>query len=190
MHPDPTALTNGNLPLALRVATRRTELDTLRATCRRQALVIDSLREAAAALRRGALALKAENAELRVVHGETIEVHLALDVQAPGAARSFVADALRPVAPSLLDDALLLVSELVTNSVRHSGAPAGERVVVRVELRPGMLRLEVENPGGGGDTQIGGGFGLTLVQVLSERWGVERVARGGTRIWAQLARAA
>ena len=196
MHPDQTVRTNGKSP-AVHVATPRAQLDTLRATCRRQALVIDSLSQAAAALRRGALALKAENAELRVASGEAIEVRLTLDVQAPGAARCFVADALRPVAPSLLDDALLLVSELVTNSVRHSGAPAGECVVVRVEFRPGMLRLEVEDPGRGGeiaprdgDTQRGGGFGLTLVQALSERWGVERVARGGTRIWAQLPRAA
>ena len=35
----------------------------------------------------------------------------------------------------------------------------------------------------------GGGFGLNLVQMLSERWGVERLAGGGTQVWAQLARA-
>ena len=32
-------------------------------------------------------------------------------------------------------------------------------------------------------------MGLHLVQTLSERWGLERVAAGGTRVWAQLASA-
>ena len=87
------------------------------------------------------------------------------------------------------------MSELVTNSVRHSGVPAGAELIVSVDLTPGMVRLEVEDPGRGGtiaahrpDLETGGGFGLNLVQALSERWGIERVAKGGTRVWAQLAR--
>jgi anti-sigma regulatory factor (Ser/Thr protein kinase) len=128
---------------------------------------------------------------------DAVEVQLALDTEAPAAARSVVADCLaRHVAASEVDDAKLLVTELVTNSVRHSGARAGDHVVVRVELTPGMLRLEVEDSGRGGliapraaGMESTGGFGLNLVQALSERWGVERVAIGGTRVWAQLARA-
>jgi anti-sigma regulatory factor (Ser/Thr protein kinase) len=197
MHPDGSVLTNGTSPsTGQRVA--RSELDKLRATCRRQELVIDSLGEAAATLRRGALALKAENAQLRAVeHDHAVEVRLALDAQAPAAARSVVADCLgQGVAESEVDDARLLVTELVTNSLRHSGASAGDHVVVRVELKPGLLRIEVEDSGRGGmiaprsaDMESTGGFGLNLVQALSERWGVERVAIGGTRVWAQLARA-
>jgi serine/threonine-protein kinase RsbW len=167
-------------------------------------------------LRRGAQALKAENAELRAETdrvrsqrrsgprangrddgGDRIDVRLALDVQAPAAARSVVADSLGDlVVASVLDTAQLLVSELVTNSVRHSGAPAGAGVIVRVELTTDMVGLHVEDPGRGGaiaphppDSETGGGFGLNLVQTLSERWGVERVAQGGTRVWAQLPRA-
>jgi anti-sigma regulatory factor (Ser/Thr protein kinase) len=197
MHPDQSALTNGTSPsTGQRVA--RSELDKLRATCRRQELLIDSLGEAAATLRRGALALKAENAQLRAAeHDHAVEVRLALDAQAPAAARSVVADRLgQGVAESEVDDARLLVTELVTNSLRHSGASAGDGVVVRVELTRSMLRIEVEDPGSGGvigpraaDAEVGGGFGLNLVQALSELWGVERVAVGGTRVWAQLARA-
>jgi anti-sigma regulatory factor (Ser/Thr protein kinase) len=211
MHPDESVLTNGEPPSTRQDAS---QLDQLRATCRRQALVIDSLSAAAAALRRGALALKAENAQLRVDNsegrrrspsavdervddGEAIEVRLALDVQAPGAARRVVADCLdQRVTPTLLDDAQLLVSELVTNSVLHSGASAGDGVVVRVELTLSTVRVEVEDPGRGGvvgpraaDVVRGGGFGLSLVHALSERWGLERVAVGGTRVWAELARA-
>ena len=85
------------------------------------------------------------------------------------------------------------MSELVTNGVCHSGECDGA-IVVRVELTATMVRLEVEDPGRGGMVaprapDPGGGFGLNLVQGLCERWGVERVAAGGTRVWAQLARA-
>jgi anti-sigma regulatory factor (Ser/Thr protein kinase) len=190
------------------------ELDGLRAECRRQAKAIGALSDAVGSLRRGAQALKAENAELRAdsdrvrrqrragaranghgVAGEQVEARLALDVQAPGAARVVVADCLGDrVAASVFRDAQLLVSELVTNSVRHSGVPAGSEVIVSVDLTPGMVRLDVEDPGHAGTVALrapeagsGGGYGLNLVQALSERWGMERVAEGGTRVWAQLA---
>ncbi len=100
------------------------------------------------------------------------------------------------VTTSELDTALLLVSELVANSVRHSGVPEGEDVVVRVQVRRDGYRLEVEDPGRDGvieplprDPLRVGGMGLTLVQMLSERWGVMRAAEGPTCVWAQLPRA-
>lgn len=116
-------------------------------------------------------------------------------MQAPGAARVVVANCLGDrVATSVFRDAQLLVSELVTNSVRHSGVPAGSEVIVSVDMTPGMVRLDVEDPGHAGtvalrapEARSGGGYGLNLVQALSERWGMERVAEGGTRVWAQLA---
>jgi serine/threonine-protein kinase RsbW len=127
---------------------------------------------------------------------EVLEVSLPLDARAPGAARIVVASLRGRVPASVLDTAQLLVTELVTNSVRHSGASAAARVVVRVRLTDSMLRLEVSDPGCDGviaplapDLQGGGGFGLNLVSAFSERWGLERVAAGGTRVWAQLARA-
>jgi hypothetical protein len=74
--------------------------------------------------------------------------------------------------------------------------PAGAELIVSVQLPPGMVRLDVEDGGRSGtiaprrpDSENGGGFGLSLVEALSERWGMERVAQGGTRVWAQLARA-
>ena len=110
------------------------------------------------------------------------------------ARRGCVVGRLRGRVPALvLQDALLVVSELVTNGVCHSGASDGA-IVVRVELTGTMVRLEVEDPGRGGRVaprapDLSGGFGLNLVHELSERWGLERVAAGGTRVWAQLARA-
>src|SRR5215208_3585939 len=62
--------------------------------------------------------------------GEALKVLLAADPQAPGAARSIVVRHLGGVvAPSVLDGAPLLISELFTNSVRHSGAAAGEQLM-------------------------------------------------------------
>ena len=61
------------------------------------------------------------------VNGHRFELVIALDIRAPGAARDFVVQCLeqRVVAPAL-DSAQLLVSELVTNSFRHSGGAMGE----------------------------------------------------------------
>ena len=128
--------------------------------------------------------------------GAALGVSLPLDARAPGAARCVVEGLRGRVPASVLQDALLVVSELVSNSVRHSGAPVGGVVIVRVQLTGTMVCLEVADPGGGGviapripDVECGGGFGLNLVRALSERWGLERVLTGGTRVWAQLPRA-
>jgi serine/threonine-protein kinase RsbW len=125
--------------------------------------------------------------------GVPLEVSLPLDSRAPGAARIVLEGLRGRVATAVVEDAQLVVSELVTNSVRHSGAPDGEVVIIRVQLTSTMVRLEIENPGHTGviaprapDLEAGGGFGLNLVQALSERWGCERFAVGGTRVWAQL----
>jgi anti-sigma regulatory factor (Ser/Thr protein kinase) len=123
--------------------------------------------------------------------GERLVVSLPLDAQAPAAARGLVERLGGRVPAPVLTDARLVVSELVTNSVLHSGVSTGA-VVVRVELSGTMVRIEVEDPGRAGVIaarvpDLGGGFGLNLVEGLSERWGLERVAVGGTRVWAQLA---
>jgi anti-sigma regulatory factor (Ser/Thr protein kinase) len=208
-----TARTNGRAPSAPRHTDQRAELDGLRATCRSQALAIEALGEAVSTLRRGAAALKAENTDLRAEHqrrsghrgraratgrpdGPAVAVRLTCDVRAPAAARSVVAQCLRGrVAADVLENAQLVVSELVTNGVLHSGACATDALVVRVALSRTMVRVEVEDPGRGGviaprspDLTSGGGFGLQLVQALSERWGMERVTQGGTSVWAQLPR--
>lgn len=212
MQSDHKSAGNGR-PSAVESSNPSSELDRLGAMCRRQAHAIEALSDAVSSLRRGARALKAENAELRADSdrvrrrrgaggrvnggGERIEVRLALDAQAPAAARDVVADCLGERVPaSVFHDARLLMSELVTNSVCHSGMPAGAELVVSVYLTPRIVRLDVADGGGNGtiapqrpDAENGGGFGLNLVEALSERWGMERVARGGTRVWAQLARA-
>ena len=176
------------------------------AKCRHQEMVIDTLGEALSTFERGARALKAENSALRVENdrlrrsrvdgGAPAEVAIPIGVQAPRVARSAIAQWLVDhVSPAVLETALLLVSELVSNSVRHSGVREGEDVVVRVHLWREGFRLEVEDPGRSGviapqppDLRRGGGMGLNLVHTLSERWGVVRAADGPTCVWARLPR--
>jgi serine/threonine-protein kinase RsbW len=187
------------------------ELENLRAKCRRQALVIETLTEAVSSFTNGARALKADNADLRaevarlrghlhlpvrtheqVEGAELAEVAIPIGSPAPGAAREVIEQCLSGrVAASVLEDAQLIVSELVTNCVSYA-AEDGE-VVVRVHLWRETCRIEVEDPGWEGeiaprrpDRAHGTGMGLHLVQMLSERWGVVRSADGPTRVWAQL----
>src|SRR4051794_6950890 len=129
---------------------RGSETAGLRARCRRQALAIDKLRDAVAGLRAGAGALKAENADLRSEHNrirgvreaasavalrapdpQRVEKRLGLDDCAPAAARALVADSLSGrVSERTVERAQLVISELVANSLRHAGAPAGHALVV------------------------------------------------------------
>lgn len=99
-----------------------------------------------------------------------------------------MADRLTEVAFQTL---LLLVSELVSNAVRHSGAPAGAPLRVTVRFGTGALRVEVEDPGTGFDParrspgdDPESGWGLALVEILSDRWGVD--PRPRTRVWFEL----
>jgi anti-sigma regulatory factor (Ser/Thr protein kinase) len=180
----------------------RPEVERLRTVSWLQRRVFYALGEAVSALRLRAAALRAENAELRGALASTggrvaaRNAHtLSLDERAPADARMMVTEFLNDQVPvCVLDSARLVVSELVSNSVRHSGVSDGV-VVVDVQLTAAMVRLEVADPGCAGviglrspDHANGGGFGLQLVAALSERWGLERVATGGTRVWAQLSR--
>jgi serine/threonine-protein kinase RsbW len=186
------------------------ELGVSQAICRRRAYVIDILAKAMAALRTQALELEAENARLRAdsaqlraaatAHGYAVdaalaEIALELDKRAPAAARAAVARHLDGRAPDdVLERARLVASELATNSVRHSGAPSDERLVLRIVYSPSSVRVEVEDrgcacviaprpPDPHGTT---GGYGLHLVQTLSQRWGMEQTTGRATRVWADV----
>ena len=92
---------------------------------------------------------------------------------------------------SLLDDIRLLVSELVTNSVRHATGDRTGTVNLAVRLRPDRVRVEVSDMGAGfepkprepGQSQ-GSGWGLYLVDRLADRWGVKRGER--TNVWFEM----
>jgi len=108
------------------------------------------------------------------------------------AARRFVGEVLGPGHPCG-DVAVLLVSEVFGNSVRHSSSgAAGETVTVAVIAGGGIVRVEVTDRAGpgtpelraaGGDAE--GGRGLQLVAGLSARWGWRRCG-GRTVTWFEL----
>ncbi|MFD3790862.1 ATP-binding protein [Streptomyces cyaneofuscatus] len=94
------------------------------------------------------------------------------------------------------DQAVLILSELVTNAIVHSG---GARITVALSLRAGSLRIDVHDgvpnfqpsqaqPAGDNDEH---GRGLALVQILTAEthgnWGVED---GGATTWCELKLAA
>ncbi len=90
----------------------------------------------------------------------------------------------------LVDDAALLVSEVVSNSVRHAGLGAADAIEVRVRGSRAMLHVDVIDPGPGFEPQVhprqdDGGWGLWILDQLATRWGVERGGR--TRVWFDLA---
>lgn len=87
------------------------------------------------------------------------------------------------------DDANLLVSELVTNVVRHVDDPDSP-MVLEVQLNGPGLHVAVADssttrPVMRGQRVSGGGHGLALVEALAERWGTE-AAGDGKRVWFEL----
>ena len=85
----------------------------------------------------------------------------------------------------------LLVSELVTNSVRHGRpCPSGE-IELSLHASPQTVRVEISDAGRGftvhprvAGQDPGSGWGLYLVDALSDRWGTEHDGR--TRIWFEI----
>ncbi|GAA2464489.1 ATP-binding protein [Streptomyces macrosporus] len=84
---------------------------------------------------------------------------------------------------ALVEDTVLLVSELVGNAVRHTGA---QTLGLRMNRRRGRIRVEVRDPSRGLPCLLPvheldvSGRGLFLVDHLSDRWGVDLLPRGKT----------
>jgi anti-sigma regulatory factor (Ser/Thr protein kinase) len=93
--------------------------------------------------------------------------------------------------PPLMETLRLLVTELVSNSVRHARA---DTVILRVLVGRTVVLTEVTDEGPGFDPQEAGtpgtddsGWGLFLVERLSHRWGVSQ-QQDATKVWFELRR--
>jgi len=118
-------------------------------------------------------------------------VRLAPVPESAAKARTFVQQTLHEWGcRETVDDARVVVTELVSNVVRHARTElaldveldvVGDRVRIDVVDHAADGEVAVQ----GGNATLGlGGRGLRLVNQLSERWGVER-HRDGKCVWAE-----
>jgi len=115
-------------------------------------------------------------------------------VQAPGVARRAV-DQL-PLGEHLEAhfNLRLLVTELVSNSVRHADLAADDVITLEVTIRPSRVRAVVSDRGNGfrqpvfaGEPPSGtSGRGLFLVDALADRWGTGKAEGGESAVWFEL----
>ena len=124
-----------------------------------------------------------------------VERRLAVSPEAAAEARHTLDDLGEAIPDGRMRDVRLLISELVTNAVRHADLDAGDAIDLVIDIADQMLRVEVHDPGGGfvpsapsPDPSRPSGWGLYLVAELADRWGVDSDDR--TRVWFELDRPA
>ena len=96
----------------------------------------------------------------------------------------------RLMAPEQLDNLTLVVTELVSNAVRHSAS--SDPVRLAMTPKDGYVCVQVTDSGRGLVPEPGAigsqstpGYGLFLVERLTRRWGMTREA-GRTRVWTEI----
>ena len=109
-------------------------------------------------------------------------------LSAPARAREMLDGIQSELSPARLDDARLLLSEIVANAVEHVREEGD--IHVRIHLLDDVLRVEVADPGPGftfrpraADAGHESGWGLHFTDLLAHRWAVDRDG-----VWFELAR--
>ena len=117
------------------------------------------------------------------------------DPTAPSLARRALRKRLADLPANVLEEVLLLTTEVLTNSLRHSALDTDDQIHLVAHVSGTKVRIAVTDPGQGEvfapqlpDPHALGGRGLLLVAELSDRWGVERSQ--ATTVWFELALAA
>jgi len=124
--------------------------------------------------------------------GNQLALDLPMSAAAPAQARRAIAGL--GLGNGARESAILLVSELVSNALRHSGAGGAATIHLSATLDDRTLMMSVTDDGGGfaldpaRQPGVDGGFGLFLVDRLARAWGVATDAR--TTVWLELGLAA
>lgn len=120
-----------------------------------------------------------------------VEKKLPTGAKAARQARRVVDELSADLDTEVLEDVRLLVTELVTNSVRHAGQPEDGWVHLKIATSSDHVRVEVSDPGSGFEPKgrnrpitEASGWGLFLVEKVADRWGVEN--NGVTRVWFEI----
>lgn len=116
----------------------------------------------------------------------TSTIVLKPDSHAPSVARQYVEDHSDHLPAELIADAQLLVSEIVTNALRHGRGA----ITLRVRLDEPRLGIAVTDEGPGVPTQRDPGIeeasgrGLLIVDAVARAWGVDSVpGADGKTVW-------
>jgi anti-sigma regulatory factor (Ser/Thr protein kinase) len=116
-----------------------------------------------------------------------LSVELPRTAEAPSLARRALADLDGRIDPTLLPDLRLLVTELITNSVKYGGDGPVRLEVTATDER---VRAEIIDQGAGftprrrsDDLEKVGGWGLHLVEQLTAEWGTYE---GSTHVWFEI----
>jgi anti-sigma regulatory factor (Ser/Thr protein kinase) len=136
---------------------------------------------------------------IRIGHGESkgasirLERPLARSPDAASIAREQLDRWLPPSVPrSVVLDVRLAATELVTNAVRHGRLRPEDMILLSVAVEDDAIHVEVQQPTVVGSVAVeprgdgSGGFGLKLVEGVSDHWGVIRGPPG--RVWCELGR--
>jgi anti-sigma regulatory factor (Ser/Thr protein kinase) len=127
-----------------------------------------------------------------------IVAQIRFTLPAKAVAPSIARGTLDPLRSRLPDDSYftvqLLVTELITNSLRHAQFRDHEAIDIEVDVDENRTRVCVCDPGGDSlprlveqDLESTGGRGLFLVDAMADHWGVRTNNR--TCVWFELAKA-
>jgi anti-sigma regulatory factor (Ser/Thr protein kinase) len=123
--------------------------------------------------------------------GATLALRLRPEPAAPSTARRAVNELSAAARLETRNAVELVVSELVTNSVRHAGLEEEDRIGLRVHTDNRRVRVEVSDPGPGfsEDQPLpsmyqDSGWGLYLVEQIADRWGIQRGRE--TSVWFEI----
>jgi anti-sigma regulatory factor (Ser/Thr protein kinase) len=121
-----------------------------------------------------------------------IEMRLAPEPEVVTTARHAL-DRLANLLPSeKVEDVRLVVSELVTNSILHARLSPDDKISLTVTVSDGAVHGSVCDPGPGFGMpseptprpDLSGGWGLPIVETISDRWGVKR--NGNACVWFEI----